>query len=56
MYKSELFEERDLDQLLEFMQAHPFITLIGFDGNYPIATQFLYRLLKMGTVYAWWGM
>lgn len=39
MYKSSQFEEKDADKVLAFMQAHPFITLIGFDGTYPVATQ-----------------
>lgn len=39
MYKSSQFEEKDTDKVLAFMQAHPFITLIGFDGTYPVATQ-----------------
>ena len=39
MYKSSKFEEKDADKVLGFMQAHSFITLIGFDGLYPVATQ-----------------
>lgn len=39
MYKSSHFEEKDVNKVLAFMQAHPFITLIGFDGTYPVATQ-----------------
>ena len=39
MYKSSKFEEKDADKVLAFMQAHSFITLIGFDGLYPVATQ-----------------
>jgi len=39
MYKSSKFEEKDADKVLAFMQAHSFITLIGFDGFYPVATQ-----------------
>ena len=39
MYKSAQFEEKDADKVLAFMQAHPFVTLIGFDGTYPVATQ-----------------
>ncbi len=39
MYKSAIFEEKDIDKVLAFMQAHPFVTLIGYDGAYPIATQ-----------------
>ncbi|WP_379087488.1 FMN-binding negative transcriptional regulator [Pedobacter sp. UC225_65] len=39
MYKSSHFEEKDADKVLAFMKAHSFITLIGFDGTYPVATQ-----------------
>lgn len=39
MYKSAKFEEKDAEKVLAFMQAHSFITLIGYDGNYPVATQ-----------------
>ncbi|MEE1946183.1 FMN-binding negative transcriptional regulator [Pedobacter sp. KR3-3] len=39
MYKSSKFEEKDAQKVGAFMQAHPFITLIGFDGICPVATQ-----------------
>ncbi len=39
MYKNPQFEEQDFDKVIAFMRAHPFITLIGFDGEYPVATQ-----------------
>jgi transcriptional regulator len=39
MYKNSQFEEKDPKKVLAFMQAHSFITLIGFDGDYPVATQ-----------------
>ena len=39
MYKNPQFEEKDFDKVLAFMQAHSFITLIGYDGDYPVATQ-----------------
>ena len=39
MYKNPQFEEKDTEKVLAFMQAHPFITLIGYDGSYPVATQ-----------------
>lgn len=39
MYKSSLFEEKDADKVFAFMEAHPFVTLIGFDGEYPVVTQ-----------------
>ncbi|MES2650870.1 MAG: FMN-binding negative transcriptional regulator [Bacteroidota bacterium] len=39
MYKNPQFEEKDFEKVLAFMQAHSFITLIGYDGDYPVATQ-----------------
>ena len=39
MYKNPQFEEKDIDKLVDFMQAHSFVTLIGYDGDYPVATQ-----------------
>jgi len=39
MYKVPYFEEKDAAKVLAFMQAHSFITLIGYDGVYPAATQ-----------------
>jgi transcriptional regulator len=39
MYKLPPFEEKDSEKVLEFMEAHSFVTLIGFDGFYPVATQ-----------------
>jgi transcriptional regulator len=39
MYKNPQFEEKDIEKVILFMRAHPFVTLIGFDGDYPVATQ-----------------
>lgn len=39
MYIIPPFDEKDHDSIIEFMQAHPFITLIGNDGEFPVATQ-----------------
>ncbi len=39
MYKNPQFEEKDFNKVIAFMQAHPFITLMGYDGDYPVATQ-----------------
>ncbi len=39
MYTNPQFEEKDTEKVLAFMQAHSFITLIGYDGSYPVATQ-----------------
>ncbi len=39
MYKNPQFEEKDPEKVMAFMQAHSFITLIGYDGDYPVVTQ-----------------
>ena len=39
MYRSPFFEEEDSEKVLAFMFANPFITLIGNDGEFPVATQ-----------------
>lgn len=39
MYRIPQFEEKDPANLLDFMRANSFATLIGFDGTYPVATQ-----------------
>ncbi len=39
MYKNPQFEEKDTEKLVAFMQAHSFVTLIGYDGDFPVATQ-----------------
>lgn len=39
MYKPSYFQVKDFDQILAFIQAHPFATVIGHDGTYPVATQ-----------------
>ena len=39
MYSNPKFTERDRALLISFMKAHPFATLIGFDGEYPVLTQ-----------------
>ncbi len=39
MYKNPSFEEKDADKVLAFMKAHSFITLIGHDDEFPVATQ-----------------
>ena len=39
MYKNPQFEEKDRNKILAFMEAHSFVTLIGYDGDYPVATQ-----------------
>lgn len=48
MYKNSQFEEKDFGKLLAFMQAHSFITLIGYDGDYPVATQIPVKIEQRG--------
>lgn len=52
MYKNRQFEEKDFDKVYAFMQAHSFITLIGYDGEYPVATQIPVKIeQRNGEVY-----
>jgi transcriptional regulator len=39
MYKMPYFTETDEEKVLSFMQSHPFVTLIGNDGQSSVATQ-----------------
>lgn len=39
MYRSAKFKAKEQAEVLEFMNKNPFITLIGHDGEFPIATQ-----------------
>lgn len=39
MYRSTKFKAKDQTEVLEFMNKNPFITLIGYDGEFPVATQ-----------------
>ena len=39
MYKLPEFTEKDERLVIEFIKAHPFVTLIGNDGNKSVATQ-----------------
>ncbi|MDQ7948166.1 MAG: FMN-binding negative transcriptional regulator [Pedobacter sp.] len=48
MYQPSYFQVEDFDQVLSFMHAHPFITLIGFDGDYPVATQVPVQIEQSG--------
>lgn len=52
MYSNPKFEEKDTDKLIAFMQAHAFVTLIGYDGDYPVATQIPVKIEnREGVVY-----
>ncbi|MDQ0636617.1 transcriptional regulator [Pedobacter sp. W3I1] len=39
MYKLPHFTANNQDEVLEFMHQNTFVTLIGFDGEFPVATQ-----------------
>jgi len=39
MYKIPHFTETDQDEVRSFIKSHPFVTLIGADGNRSVATQ-----------------
>lgn len=39
MYKMSYFTEADRNTVISFMKEHPFVTLIGNNGNIPVATQ-----------------
>lgn len=39
MYKMPEFTEKDSTEILAFMKDHPFVTLIGHDGDKSVATQ-----------------
>ena len=52
MYKNPQFEEKDTKKLVAFMQGHSFVTLIGYDGDYPVATQIPVKIeQREGKVY-----
>lgn len=39
MYKLPYFSTDNQEEILDFMHANTFITLVGFDGEFPVATQ-----------------
>jgi len=39
MYKAPYFTTDNQEEILEFMHQNTFITLVGFDGEFPVATQ-----------------
>ncbi|MFC3561454.1 FMN-binding negative transcriptional regulator [Pedobacter jamesrossensis] len=39
MYKLPYFTTDNQDEILDFMHKNTFVTLIGFDGEFPVATQ-----------------
>lgn len=48
MYNSSSFQERDAEKVLAFMEANPFVTLVGFDGCFPVATQVPVQVMRDG--------
>ena len=48
MYRNPHFEEEDLEKIIAFMEAHSFVTLIGYDGEYPVATQVPVKIEQRG--------
>ena len=39
MYKFDHYTEKDLERVIDFMKANPFVTIIGKKDKYPVATQ-----------------
>lgn len=39
MYRSAKFKAKDQAEVLDFMNKNPFVTLIGYDGEFPVASQ-----------------
>jgi len=50
MYTMPYYTSGDLEEILTFMQAHPFITLIGYDGSFPVATQVPVQITHEGNI------
>lgn len=48
MYKVSNFLEKDIDKLIEFIEANPFAILIGSNQNFPSATQVPLQLQRDG--------
>lgn len=48
MYSNPAFEVKDLQTIRAFMEAHPFVMLIGYDGTHPVATQIPVQLVDRG--------
>lgn len=48
MYKMPYYTSGDPEEILAFMQAHPFVTLIGSDGEFPVATQVPIKVTEDG--------
>lgn len=50
MYTMPYYTSGDPEEIFTFMQAHPFITLIGYDGSFPVATQVPVQISNEGNV------
>ncbi|WP_316735490.1 FMN-binding negative transcriptional regulator [Pedobacter aquatilis] len=50
MYKLPYFTAENQDEVLEFMHKNTFITLVGFDGDFPVATQIPVKTVVDGDV------
>jgi transcriptional regulator len=48
MYKTSYFTEDNRQAVLDFMHAHPFVTLIAYDGRKNVATQIPVLLYEKG--------
>ncbi|KQR71973.1 FMN-binding negative transcriptional regulator [Pedobacter sp. Leaf176] len=50
MYKAPYFTTSNQEEILEFMHQNTFITLVGFDGKFPVATQVPVKTVVEGGV------
>lgn len=50
MYKLPYFTADNQEEVLEFMHKNTFVTLIGFDGDFPVATQIPVKTVVDGTL------
>lgn len=50
MYKAPYFTTDNQEEILEFMHKNTFVTLVGFDGEFPVATQVPVKTLVDGEV------
>ena len=48
MYKTPYNVAENPSEVLEFMKQNPFITLIGYDGSFPVATQIPVETITIG--------
>jgi transcriptional regulator len=48
MYTMPYYTSENREEIFAFMQTHPFIPLIGYDGQYPVATQVPVKIINEG--------